>query len=286
MNRLGITLTAFTAAVGLFVGLRGGSAGADNSTAPAVATDATQDKAATRNRIVLRTAEDFGLPRPGMTLDRETLAVVCTDPQVDFLSEKGVAWGVVEKSAKENNTVENIERVFKATKDANLPLFISPHWYYPHDHHWKFEGALEVLMHNIHMFDRKGQLDTNGFKNSGSDWLEQYKPYIEDGKTIVCSPHKIYGPEQNDLVLQLRKYGINQLILIGMSANLCVESHLRELVEQGFEVVVVQDATAAAITNKLDGYKAALTNFRYIASAVVTTDRVVEALKELGARNR
>ncbi|MEU2744011.1 hypothetical protein ABZ656_54530 [Streptomyces sp. NPDC007095] len=29
-----------------------------------------------------------------------------------------------------------------------------------------------------------------------------------------------------------------------MAANLCVEGHLRELVEQGFEVVVVRDATA------------------------------------------
>ena len=266
MNRYGITLTA---AVGLFV------------VAAAVATDAADQMTATKGDVVLKTAEDFGLPRPGMTLDRENLAVVCTDPQVDFLGEKGVAWGVVKKSAEDLNTVENIERVFKATKDAGLPLFISPHWYYPHDHHWKFEGALEVLMHDIKMFDRKGQLDTEGLKGSGSDWLPRYKPYIEDGKTVVCSPHKIYGPEQNDLALQLRKYGINQVILLGMSANLCVESHLRELIEQGFEVVVVQDATAAATTDKLDGYQAALTNFRYIASATVTTDQVVAALKRL-----
>lgn len=246
-----------------------------------IAPASASDKKNAADGPTLKTAEDFGLPRPGMVLDRERLAVVCTDPQIDFLGEEGAAWPVVKKSATENNTVENIERVFKACKEANLPLFISPHYYYPHDHHWKFEGALEVLMHHIHMFDRKGQLDTDGFKGSGSDWLARYKPYIEDGKTIVCNPHKIYGPEQNDLALQLRKYGINQVILMGMSANLCVESHLRELIEQGFEVVVVQDATAGAITDKLDGYKAALTNFRFMASASVTTDEAVAALKSL-----
>ncbi len=246
-----------------------------------VATASASDKAKAGDGPVLKTAEDFGLPRPGMVLDRTKLAVVCTDPQVDFLGEKGVAWPIIKKNAEENNTIENIERVFKACKDADLPLFISPHWYYPHDHHWQFEGALEALMHSINMFDRKGQLNTDGFKGSGSDWLERYKTYIEDGKTIVCNPHKIYGPEHNDLALQLRKYGINQIILMGMSANLCVESHLRELVEQGFEVVVVQDATAAANTDKIDGYKAALTNFRYIASASVTTDEAVAALKSL-----
>ena len=46
------------------------------------------------------------------------------------------------------------------------------------------------------------------------------------------------------LVLQLRKRGIDNVILAGMSANLCVESHSRELLEQGFDVTVVKDATA------------------------------------------
>ena len=60
----------------------------------------------------------------------------------------------------------------------------------------------------------------------------------------MISPHKVYGPENNDLVLQLRKRYISKIILAGMAANLCVEAHLRELVEQGFEVAVVKDATA------------------------------------------
>jgi nicotinamidase-related amidase len=67
---------------------------------------------------------------------------------------------------------------------------------------------------------------------------------IEDGKTIVVSPHKVFGPQTNDLVLQLGKRGIRKIILGGMLANMCVESHLRELLERGFEVAVVKDATA------------------------------------------
>ena len=64
-----------------------------------------------------------------------------------------------------------------------------------------------------------------------------------------------------------------------MSANLCCESHMRELMEQGFEVGVVRDATAAAMLPEGDGYLAALTNFRYMANALWTTDEVVELLK-------
>lgn len=208
-------------------------------------------------------------------------ALVITDPQNDFLSPKGVTWGIVGKSVTENKTVEHIEALFKAAKKNGYPVFISPHYYYPTDHGWKFEGTLEKVMHNIHMFDRKGALNLEGFEGSGADWLAIYKPYINDGETIVVSPHKVYGPETNDLVLQLRKRGIDTVILGGMSANLCVESHLRELLEQGFEVIVVKDATAAAISPELgDGYQSALTNYGFIANEVVTTNEAVKRMKK------
>ena len=208
-------------------------------------------------------------------------ALVITDPQNDFLSPKGVTWGIVGKSVTENKTVEHIEALFKAAKKNGYPVFISPHYYYPTDHGWKFEGTLEKVMHNIHMFDRKGALNLEGFEGSGADWLAIYKPYINDGETIVVSPHKVYGPETNDLVLQLRKRGIDTVILGGMSANLCVESHLRELLEQGFEVIVVKDATAAAVTPELgDGYQSALTNYGFIANEVITTNDAVKRMKK------
>ena len=79
--------------------------------------------------------------------------------------------------------------------------------------------------------------------------------------------------------MQLRKRGIDKVILGGMSANLCTESHMRELLEQGFEVVVVKDATAAAITPELgDGYAAALTNYGFMANDVITTEEAVQAM--------
>ncbi len=219
------------------------------------------------------------LPNPGMEIVKGRTALVITDPQNDFLSPDGVTWGVVGESVTANNTVKNIEKLLKTAKSTDMPVFVSPHYYYPTDHGWQFEGALEVLMHNIGMFDRKGALSLEGFEDSGADWLKQYKPFIEDGKTIITSPHKVYGPETNDLVLQLRKRGIDKIILAGMSANLCTESHMRELLEQGFEVAVVKDATAAAIVPEGNGYEAAVVNFRFMANAVWTTEDAVKAIK-------
>lgn len=218
------------------------------------------------------------LPPSDMKLNLKRTALVVTDPQNDFLSPKGVAWGVVSESVIEQNTVENIDRLFAAAKQAGITVAISPHYYFRTDKGWQFEGALEKLMHKIAMFDRPSAYNLKEFEGSGADFLPRYKKYIHDGKTIITSPHKVYGPEQNDLVLQLRKNHVDQVILAGMSANLCVESHLRELLEQGFEIAVVKDATAAAKLPEGDGYLAALINFRFIANAVWSTDETVALL--------
>ena len=88
----------------------------------------------------------------------------------------------------------------------------------------------------------------------------------------------MYGPQNNDLVLQLRKRHIDQVLLAGMSANLCVQAHMHELLEQGFEVAVIKDATAAAQIPEGDGYLAALINFRFMANALWTTEEAVARL--------
>ncbi len=223
----------------------------------------------------------MSLPVPGFEVTQGNTALVVTDPQNDFLSPKGVTWGVVGESVTENKTVDNLELLFRAAKDASLPVFISPHYYYPHDHKWHFEGSLERLMHDIKMFDRPSPLDLEGFEGSGADWLERYKPYINDGETVVTSPHKVFGPQSNDLVLQLRKRGIDKVLLAGMSANLCVESHLRDLLEQGFEVGVAWDATGAAKLPEFDGMAAAKTNYHMLASETLDTAEAVQRIASL-----
>ena len=216
-----------------------------------------------------------------MEIDRRDTAVVFIDPQNEVLSETGKAWPLVRESLAENNTIENMDRIFAAAKRHGFAVLISPHYFYPTDAGWKFNGALEADEAAGNFFGRRGILNLEGLPGSGADWLPRFKPYIEDGKTVVVAPHKVFGPETNDLVLQLRKRRIARIILGGMLANMCVESHLRELIEQGFEVAVVKDAVAATKHPKWGyGYTAALINYAYLAHAVLRTEEVVEAMKQ------
>ena len=78
-----------------------------------------------------------------MKIDKNDTALVVIDPQNDVLSEQGVSWGLVGASVRENNTIENLARLFSAAKEQGFGVFISPHYLYPHDQAWQFGGAVE-----------------------------------------------------------------------------------------------------------------------------------------------
>jgi nicotinamidase-related amidase len=214
-----------------------------------------------------------------MELNRADTAVVFIDPQNDVLSPTGTSWEATGASVTENDTVAHMLDIFTAAHAAKFGMFISPHYFYPADHGWHFNGALEADELATGTFDRRGPLSLTGFTGSGADWLEDFKPYIQDPTTIVASPHKVFGSQTNDLVLQLRKRGIGKVLLGGMLANMCVESHLRDLLEQGFQVYVVRDAIAGPRHPEWgDGYQAALINYAFLAHGVLWTHDVVAAM--------
>ena len=135
------------------------------------------------------------LPTTDMEVEPGRTALLITDPQIDFLSPRGAAWGAFGESITEQGTVENIGRLLEAAKRSGTDVVISPHYYYPFDHRWDFAARGETLMHRLRMFDRRDPLSLEGCDGSGADWMPEYRSLIQDGRTIVCSPHKIAGPQ-------------------------------------------------------------------------------------------
>lgn len=217
-------------------------------------------------------AGDAPLPK----FDREHTAVLITDPQNEFLSEKGKLNKLLAENLAELGTVDNIEKLMAGTKKIGMTLAVDPLVYTELDGTWKNAGALQRQLLDMKALHRTALNDPKGFEGSGADFFDRYKPYIHDGKTVVVAPHKMYGPESNDLVYQLRSRGIDTVVLGGMVANLCVDSHMRALMENGFRVWVVKDAVGAP---GADAYKAALVDYSMIANGVLTT---AEALKAMG----
>ena len=219
-----------------------------------------------------------------MTVSAKDTALVLTDMHNDFLSPDGKAFPLIRESLEKNGTAQHLEDLLKAAKQYGYEVFISPHYYYPHDHKWTRPiSPLEDLGKVIGLLMREDPLSLSGFQDSGADFPKRFKPYICDGKSVVTSPHKAYGTSTNDMILQLRRRRIEKVIVAGPVGNLCVEAHMRDFIENGFEIAMVRDATAGAATKEGHGYDAAMINWTFMANALWTTSQAVAAMKD-GAR--
>ena len=202
-------------------------------------------------------------------------ALLIVDPLNDFLNSKGVAWSAVEKSVKQHNTIQHLKDNIEYANKHKIKVFVSPHCYTcKEDTNWKFGGFIENFMLKNKMF----------FTEFGCDIITELKKGLKDA--TICSSHKIYGPQTTDLTLQLRKNNIDEVFVAGMSANLCVESHIRHLLECGFKVHAIKDATAGASLPVGDGYESALVNFNYICSSVITTDEYCKKTSKRGKKTK
>jgi nicotinamidase-related amidase len=217
---------------------------------------------------------------PEMQLDKKRTALVLADIQNDFLTAGGVYYPMIEDSLKEHAVHDNLEKLLIAAKANDIEVIHSPHYYYPHDGKWIAPlGAMADYVSKAGLVGRHDPLSLKDFENSGADFPVRYKRYLQDGKTVNTSPHKGYSSQQNDLVMQLRMRRIEKVIMAGPVANLCLESHMRDLIESGFEVAMVRDAVAGSRNEEGDAYQAAMVNYRFMANAVWTTDEAVERIK-------
>jgi len=201
-------------------------------------------------------------------LDLKSTAILITDPQNDFLSEGGAVWDLVGSEVQKYNVVEKLNQLRKTAKKIGIPVFYSPHIYTENEYQtWKHLNFIDKVMFERKMFN-KGTW--------GADFHSELKP---DENTIVLSPHKgLSNFHTGDINTQLRQRDVKTLIIAGMSANLCVESHVRDAAEHAFNVITVKDATAGAGEAAT---QAAHTNFGFLSDEVVTTEEIVKRLESV-----
>ncbi|MFH9969005.1 isochorismatase family protein [Streptomyces mirabilis] len=221
---------------------------------------------------------------PEMQLDKGHTALVVADLQNDFLREDGSYYPLIEDSLKAHGTAEHIEQLLKCAQENEFFVVHSPHYYYPTDGQWVAPpGAIADYLGGINFVRRADPLSLDGFVGSGADYPEHLKKYLMDGKTANISPHKGMSSDSNDLIKQLRLRRVEKVIMAGPVGNLCLEAHMRDIFEAGFEIAMVRDAVAAGRNEEGDGYQAAMVNYRFIANAVWTTEETVKRMKAAAA---
>lgn len=213
-------------------------------------------------------------------LEKGRTALVLVDIQNDFLSEGGKYYALIENIMKQNNVNANLEALLQAAKKFEYPVFMSPHYFFPHDHKGKTHlSPMEDLALHGGVVARESPLHMHDVPGDGTDVPERFRIYMEDDNTTVVSRHVTYAPT-NDLAYMLRRRKIETVIMAGPVANLCLEDHMRNLIRDGFQTVMVRDAVAAAMNEEGSGLDAAMVNWRFMANAVWNTKKTIQRMAD------
>ena len=208
-----------------------------------------------------------------VTYDKEITALLVIDPYNDFISEGGKLWDRVRDVAEANNCVPHMLQVLNAARKAELRVFYALHHRYrPGDYEtWKYIAPTQ-----------KAAWLRKTFENGtwGGELRREFE--AQPGDIVALEHWCSSGFANTDLDLQLKKHGIHKLIVIGLRANTCVESTIRFAAELGYEVTMVKDATASFSDEEM--HAALDINIPNYASAIVTTNEVVEAISSLSPR--
>ena len=216
-----------------------------------------------------------------MTLDKPHTALVVVDIQNEFLEpkESGTYYELIKDALAERNVVAHLDTLLKTAQELGYFILHSPHWYYPTDTQWTVPAApIGDYLGGIGFCGRKDPVDLEGFEGSRADYYGPFKKYLVDGRTCNTSPHKLMGCESNDMIKQLHMRRVTKVIMAGPVGNICLESHMRDIVEAGIEVAMVRDAIAAGVNDEGDGYAAAMVNYRFMANAMWTTEHAVQKM--------
>lgn len=197
--------------------------------------------------------------------DRTGLLLV--DPYNDFLSEGGKIWPRVKAIAEEEHLLDHMRRIVAAARAANIQLFIVPHHRAdPNDYaRWKHPNPTQIA---------SGKRQTFAKATWGGDWHPDFVP--QEGDVIIKEHWAQSGFANTDLDQQLKQHGIDNVIVIGLLANTCIESTGRFAMELGYHVTLVKDATAAFSRDMMRA--AHELNGPTFAHAILTTEELLAAL--------
>jgi len=207
-----------------------------------------------------------------VTYDQDITALLVIDPYNDFISEGGKVWNRLRAVAEANRCVPHMLQVLQAARDARLRVFYALHRRYrPGDYEtWKYIAPVQKAAWVHKTFE---------YGTWGGEIRTEFAP--QPGDVVALEHWGSSGFANTDLDLQLKRHGIERLIVIGLIAHTCVEATVRFAAEMGYDVTMVKDATADYSDDEM--HAALDVNIPNYASAVVTTQEVVGAIAALSA---
>jgi ureidoacrylate peracid hydrolase len=208
-------------------------------------------------------------PRTGLPLARvapATTRLLVVDVQNDFLADGGWFANHGHDLGAMRRAVDNIERFLPVARAAGVrPVFIRAIY----DEKWLSKPMLE--RHQLVGLDRQ-------HCQEGTWGAEFYVVRPQPGDDVVVK-HRYSAFIGTELAPLLRAQGVENLLIVGVTTNVCVESTARDGYMLDYHVVLVEDCTASYSE---EPHRATLANIRRAFGRVVTAAEVAAVWREAG----
>jgi nicotinamidase-related amidase len=165
---------------------------------------------------------------------KDDTAVVLIECQNEFCAEDGALYGAVKDVLLDNKMIENTRELLQKLRGKchiiHIPISFA-------------EGYPEIGKNPYGIL--KGVVDGNAFLkgSKGAEFYPELAPaendIVVEGKRTLCA----FGSSNIDRIL--RANNIKRIALGGFLTNVCVEGTARSAYDQGYEVFLLSDCTAA-----------------------------------------
>lgn len=206
------------------------------------------------------------LTLPPERVDPATTRFLVIDVQNDFCAEGG--W--IDKPGVDLGSIhEAVDRLvdfIEVAREAGIPpIFI--------------RAIYDEIYLSPPMLERHARTGLETAHCQAGTWGAEFFRVAPREDELVLTKHRYSAFKDTELDALLRAQRVENLILAGITSNVCVESTARDAYMIDYHVVFLSDASA---TYKAEAHEATLANIRRAFGIVASTDEVTEAWRSKG----
>jgi ureidoacrylate peracid hydrolase len=203
---------------------------------------------------------------PAERIDPQTTRFVVIDVQNDFCADGGWMSRNGSDLSLIHTAVDRLDSFIDVARSADLhPIFV--------------RAIYDEIYLSRPMLERHARTGLSTAHCQTGSWGAEFFQISPRDDELVFTKHRYSAFKDTELNAYLRAQQVENLILAGITSNVCVESTARDAYMLDYHVVFLSDASA---TYEAAAHEATLANIRRAFGIVASTSEVVTAWRALG----